>query len=47
MGRDYCVGEPLEVRTRIPSPMGTGEIPILGRFQVRGISSHDLSEILW
>ena len=41
MGRDYRVGEPLEVRTRIPSPMGTGEIPILGRFQVRGISSRD------
>jgi hypothetical protein len=41
MGRDYRVGEPLEVRTRIPSPMGSGEIPILGRFQVRGISSRD------
>jgi hypothetical protein len=41
MGRDYRVGEPLEVRTRIPSPMGHGEIPILGRYQVRGISSRD------
>jgi len=48
MGRDFRVGEPLEVRTRIPSPMGTGEIPILGRFQVRGISSRDSrAEIGW
>ncbi len=41
MGRDYRVGEPLEVRTCIPSPIGSGEIPILGRYQVRGISSRD------
>jgi hypothetical protein len=41
MGHDYRVGEPLEVRTRIPSPLGTGEIPVLGRYQVRGISSKD------
>ncbi len=41
MGRDYRVGQSLEVRTRIPSPMGSGEIPILGRYQVRGISSRD------
>ncbi len=48
MGRDYRVGEPLEVRTRIPSPMGSGEIPILGRFQVRGISSRDArADIGW
>lgn len=39
MGHDYRVGEPLEVRTRIPSPMGSGEIPVLGRYKVRGISS--------
>lgn len=39
MGHDYRVGDPLEVRTRIASPMGSGEIPVLGRYQVRGISS--------
>lgn len=41
MGHDYGVGEPLEVRTRIPSPMGSGEVPVLGRYQVRGISSQE------
>jgi hypothetical protein len=41
MGHDYRVGAPLEVRTRISSPMGSGEIPILGRYQVRGISARD------
>jgi hypothetical protein len=39
MGHDYRVGEPLEVRTRIPSPLGSGEIPILGRYAVRGIDA--------
>lgn len=39
MGHDYRVGQALEVRTRIASPLGSGEIPVLGRYQVRGISS--------
>jgi hypothetical protein len=48
MGRDYRVGEPLEVRTRIASPIGSGEIPILGRYQVRGLSSRDArADIGW
>lgn len=48
MGHDYRVGAPLEVRTRISSPMGSGEVPILGRYQVRGISSRDLhADIGW
>lgn len=48
MGNDYRVGEPLEVRTRIPSPMGSGEIPTFGRYQVRGISSRDArADIGW
>ena len=34
MGLNFKVGKPLEVRTRIPSPTGDGEIPILGRYQV-------------
>lgn len=37
MGREYRVGEPLEVRTRIDSPLGSGEIPVLGRFSIRGV----------
>jgi len=37
MGREYKVGTPLEVRTRIASPLGTGEIPILGRFTIRAV----------
>ena len=41
MGHDYRVGEPLEVRTRIASPLGSGEIPVLGRYQVRGIASRE------
>lgn len=41
MGQDYGVGEPLEVRTRIPSPIGSGEVPVLGRYQVRGISTQE------
>lgn len=41
MGHDYRVGNSLEVRTCVPSPMGAGEIPILGRYQVRGISSRE------
>jgi hypothetical protein len=48
MGQDYRVGEPLEVRTRIASPIGSGEIPILGRYQVRGLSSRDArADIGW
>jgi len=42
MGHDYRIGEPLEVRTRIASPLGSGEIPVLGRYQVRGIASREL-----
>ncbi len=41
MGHDYRVGEPLEVRTRIASPLGSGEIPVLGRYQVRGIAARE------
>jgi hypothetical protein len=41
MGHDYRIGEPLEVRTRIASPFGSGEIPVLGRYQVRGIASRE------
>lgn len=41
MGHNYRVGEPLEVRTRIASPLGAGEIPILGRYRVRGIASRE------
>jgi hypothetical protein len=48
MGHDYRVGSPLEVRTRIPSPLGSGKIPVLGRYQVRGISSRDArADIGW
>ncbi|RZL08883.1 MAG: hypothetical protein EOP40_11685 [Rubrivivax sp.] len=39
MGHDYRVGEPLEGRTRIASPLGQGEIAVLGRYQLRGISA--------
>ena len=38
MGQDFRVDEPLEVRTRIASPLGTGEIPVLGRYKVRGLA---------
>ena len=38
MGNDYRVGAPLEVRTRIASPMDSGEIAVLGRYAVRGIA---------
>lgn len=41
MGHHYGVGEPFEVRTRIASPMGSGEIPVLGRYRVRGISTQE------
>lgn len=41
MGHNYGVGEPFEVRTRIASPMGSGEIPVLGRYKVRGISTQE------
>ncbi len=41
MGHDYRVGEPLDVRTRVRSPMSSGEVPVLGRYQVRGISSRE------
>lgn len=39
MGREYCVGGPLELRSSIPSPLGTGEIPILGRFTIRAVDA--------
>ncbi len=48
MGHDYCVGEPLEVSTRVRSPMSSVEIPVRGRYQVRGISSREgRAEIGW
>ncbi len=37
MGHAFRVGEPLEVRANIPSPLGAGEFPVLGRYAVRGI----------
>jgi len=39
MGREYRVAEPLEVRSSVPSPLGTGEIPILGRFTIRAVNA--------
>jgi hypothetical protein len=39
MGRAFRVGEPLELRSSLPSPLGTDEIPVLGRFTVRGIDA--------
>ncbi|TDM08439.1 MAG: hypothetical protein C4K60_03030 [Ideonella sp. MAG2] len=48
MGQEFRVGEPLEVRTRIPSPLGTGEIPVLGRYKVRGLAPHQAqADIGW
>lgn len=41
MGHNYRVGEPLEIRTSIASPLGSGQIPILGRYKVRGIASRE------
>jgi len=37
MGRAFRVGEPLELRSTVVSPLGADEIPVLGRFTVRGI----------
>jgi hypothetical protein len=37
MSREFRVGEPLEVRSQVPSPLGDGQIAMLGRFSVRGI----------
>ena len=37
MSREFRVGEPLELRARVPSPLGEGQIATLGRFSVRGI----------
>ncbi len=34
LGREYQVGEVEEVRTRVPSMFGTGEVPVLGRVSV-------------
>jgi hypothetical protein len=39
MGRAFRVGQPLELRSTLPSPLGTDEIPVLGRFNVRGIDA--------
>jgi len=40
MGRQFRVGTPLELRSAVSSPFGTDEIPVLGRFTVRGIDVH-------
>jgi len=37
MGRAFRVGEPLELRSTVVSPFGADDIPVLGRFTVRGI----------
>lgn len=37
MGRDFAVGRPLRLPGRAPSPLGTGEIPTLGRFELRSV----------
>ena len=48
MGHDYRVGEPLEIRTRVASPLGSGEIPVLGRYKVRGIAPREAqADIGW
>lgn len=39
MGRAFRVGDPLELRSTLPSPLGADEIPVLGRFDVRGIDA--------
>ncbi|WP_394478433.1 hypothetical protein [Roseateles sp. LYH14W] len=43
VGRDYRVGEPLELRGGVPSPLGTGEIPMLARFNVRSADARRVS----
>lgn len=48
MGRAFRVGEPLELRSTLPSPFGTDEIPVLGRFNVRGIDAErQRAELGW
>jgi len=48
MGRQFRVGEPLELRSSLPSPFGTDGIPMLGRFTVRGIDpSRHQAELGW
>ena len=48
MGREFRVGEPLELRSTLPSPFGTDQIPMLGRFTVRGIdASRHQAELGW
>jgi hypothetical protein len=37
MGRRYGAETPLEVRTTLASPLGGGEIPVIGRFAVRRV----------
>jgi hypothetical protein len=37
MGRRYGAETPLEVRTTLSSPLGGGEIPVIGRFAVRRV----------
>jgi hypothetical protein len=48
MGRDFRVAEPLMVPGRVPSPLGTGEIPTLGRFAVRAVdTARSQAELGW
>ncbi len=37
MSREFRVGEPLELRSHVQSPLGDEQIAVLGRFSVRGI----------
>lgn len=37
LGRSFQVGEGVEVRTAVPSLLGTGTVPVLGRFEVRAV----------
>ncbi len=39
MGREFAVGRPLQVAGSVPSPLGSGEIPTLGRFELRAVDS--------
>ena len=37
--RAFRVGEPLEVRERVASPLGAGTVPVLGRFHLRSVDA--------
>lgn len=37
MGRDYSVGRPLTLPGSAPSPLGSGQVPTLGRFELRAV----------